>query len=165
MTASLPSRRFALQSIAGAILGAVAYSKRPHWPGFFGGYIRATPLEPLLSEEQDDQLPPTEFVTSADDDRLADLAPLRDVLQRPDEQHYFERELSRREFGDTYSVLADLPVFEPDYEKRDHPAVSRGIYVREGEFTYRIQLVPWCSDAWWIETRGTPEGWNRCHQR
>lgn len=165
MTASFPSRRVVLQSIAGVILGVFAYSKLPRWPGFFGGYIEARPLESLIDrEERDDPPLPTEFVTPADDDRLDGLSPLQDVLQRSSEQA-FRRELSRWEFGDMYRVLEELPVFEPDYEENDHPAVSRGIYVRDEEYTYNIQLVPWCSDVWWIETRGTPEGWPRCHQR
>lgn len=163
MTPSFPSRRFVLRSIGGAILGVMAYSQRPRWPGFFGGLIEAMPLEPLI--DHDDQLPSPEFVTPADDDRLVDLAPLQAVLHPPGEQHPFERELSRHEFSEAYNVLADLPVFEPDYGEDYHHAVGRGIYVDDGDYTYRIQLVPWCSDAWWIETRGTPDGRNYCTRR
>ncbi|MFC4436632.1 MULTISPECIES: hypothetical protein [Natrialbaceae] len=164
MTVSSPSRRFLLQTIAGVILGVVAYLRQPRWPGFFGGYIEATPLEPLIDpEEHDDQLPPNEFVTPSSDSKLVDLVPLQDALQQPSEQI----ELSRREFGDAYSVLEEFPVFEPHHhEGHDHPAVSHGgIYVRDAEYTYVIQLIPWCSNVWWIETRGTPEGRASCAER
>lgn len=155
-----PSRRTALQSIAGVMLGGLAYSRRPHWPGFFGGFIRAHPLESMIdSEEHDDQLPPDEFVTSRDDGRLSDLDQLRAAFQRPREQV----ELSRREFGTAFRALEGLPVFDPDaHAGFDHPAVVYGIYVRDAEYTYRLQLVPWCSDQWWIRTSGMPEGRSTC---
>lgn len=162
MPVSAPSRRVFLQSVAGVILGLATYFQRPHWPGFFGGWIRAMALEPRI--DRDDQLPPPEFVTPADDDRLVNVAPVQAVLQPPGQQISFERELSRREFAKTYSALQELPVFEPD--DGEHPnSVMRGIYVRDREYTYMLQLVPWCSDAWWIETRGTPTGARTCARR
>ncbi|QFU83495.1 hypothetical protein GCU68_13560 [Natronorubrum aibiense] len=157
-----PSRRSVLQALGGVGLG-VAASRQPQWPGFFGGYIEAAPLEPLLdADEHDDQLPPDEFVTPHDDDLLVGLDPLHAALERPDEHVT----LSRREFGATFTALEELPVFYPHrHEGHDHPAVARGLYSRDLEYTYRVQLVPWCSDAWWIRTRGTPEGWASCRER
>lgn len=157
-----PARRKTLQAIGGTILGLGSYFKVPEVPGFFGGYLRAFPLEPLVDESrQDNLLPPDEFVTPADDDRLAHLDPLQAALKR-------EREpvaLSRREFGKTFSVLAELPIYEPTaQERKDHPAIRRGIYVGAEETTYRLNLRPRCSDRWWIETKGTPEGTNTCQR-
>lgn len=157
-----PTRRETMQVIAGTLLGLGSYLQVPDIPGFFGGYLRASPLEPHIDEvRQDELLPPDEFVTPADDDRLADLDSLQEALQRASEQV----ELSRREFGETFSVLRELPIYEPTLEERQaHPAVRRGIYVSDEEYTYRINLQPRCSDRWWIQTKGTPVGQNSCQR-
>lgn len=156
------SRRRTLQAIGGVFLG-VAAARRPDWPGFFGGYVEVNPLEPLLGpEERDTQLLPEGVVTPHDDERIDDLDPLQAALDDPRAQI----ELSRREFGKAYSVLAELPVFHPsEHPEYDHHLLSRGIYVRDDEYTSRVDLVPNCSGRWWIRTRGTPDGRNRCHRQ
>lgn len=156
------SRRTALQAIGGVFLG-VAAARRPHWPGFFGGHVVAMPLEPLLGpEERDARLLPETAVTAHDDERIDDLGPLRAALDDPGARI----ELSRREFGRTFSALEGLPAFHPsERPEYDHHLLSRGIYVRDDEYTSRIDLVPNCSGTWWIRTRGTPDGRNRCHHR
>lgn len=161
MAVPSPSRRSTLQIIAGAFLGVTAYLRRPHWSGFFGGYLKAEPLEPLLEPDEYDQLPPDEFITPHDDDRLADLAPLRAAMQRPGQRVA----VSRREFGTAFDVFERLPEFDPyRHEGHDHPAVPPGIYVRDEDYTYWVQLLPKCSDTWWMETSGTPTGRNQCYR-
>lgn len=158
-----PTRRTALHSVGGVLLGLGSYLRVPDVPGFFGGSLEATALERLLDDdEQRTELPPDEFVTSPDDSRLADLAPLEAALRRPGEPVT----LSRREFGKAYTALEELPVFVPDYDEgHGHPAIRRGIYVRDDGYTYRLSLVPYCSDRWWVETKGSPTDGNTCRRR
>lgn len=145
--------------MGGALLGFAGYLRVPEIPGYFGGYIRAVPIEPLMDQtEHEDLLPPDEFVTPLDD-QLAGDAPLQEALRRAGEWV----ELSRREFGPTFTALEELPIFKPDsQERKDHPVISRGVYLRDEEYTYLIDLQPRCSDRWWIETKGTPTGANSC---
>ncbi len=161
MTAT--SRRAVLSAIGGAFLGVIAYSRRPHWPGFFGGVLRATPVEPLIDpEDHGEKLPPPEYVTSHDDETLAGLEPLQAAFRRREPV-----ELSRREYGRVFSALEELPRFVPRrHEDNYHPVLLSGIYVGDSEYTYRMQLEPWCSDAWWMEVRGTPtRGGLGCRER
>ncbi|SDQ60409.1 hypothetical protein [Natronobacterium texcoconense] len=155
------SRRTLLHTAGGVLLGLAAYSSRPNWPGFFGGYLEATPLEPRIDDDEHDQLPPAEFVTPHDDDPLASLEPLQEALRRPSDRI----ELSRREFGTAFDALEELPVFEPyRHDGYDHSVVARGIYVEDAEYTYRVRLLPQCSEVWWIESLGSPDGRNACHR-
>lgn len=159
MTPPSPSRRSVLQTVGGVFLGAGAYLKRPRWPGFFGGTIEACPVDPHL--EPDDELPPDEYVTPLADDRLADLAPLQEALERPCE----EVALSRREFGNAATALKDIPMFHPYRHGDDvHSDLLPGIYVRDSDYTYWIELSASCEDAWWIETerRSSGDGWYTC---
>lgn len=159
----ISSRRSALQAIGGVVFGVGGYLRIPEVPGFYGGFIKATLLQLLIDQdEHKEQLPPSEFVTPYTDDRISELNTLETALQRPGERV----ELSRREFGNVFTALEKLPVFNPaSHEGYDHPAIVRGIYVRYVDYTYLINLQPWCSDSWWIETKGTPDGQSICHRR
>lgn len=152
------SRRAVLRTVGGVFLGAAAYLRRPHWPGFFGGTITACPVEAMLEPDEDDHRPPDEYVTPIDD-RLADLEPLQEALRRPCEAVA----VSRREFGDAFTALEDRPVYDPYRHEGDDPSgLLRGIYVRDSDHTYLIDLAPSCSDAWWIDETGRPDGWSSC---
>lgn len=158
-----PSRRTLLQSIGGVLVGSMAYLRVPHWPGFFGGYVEAVPLELNFDfEEHGVPLPPDEFLTPHDDERLDGLEPVQRALAGPDG----EVDLSRRTFGTVFDALQELPVFEPHrHEGYERFVFGSGTYVSGPEYTYALRLVPWCSDRWWISTRGTPTGDRTCRHR
>lgn len=157
-----PSRRSVLEVLGGLALGGAAVSDRPHWPGFFGGYVEATPIDPLLEDGAEARSLPDEFVTPRDDESIADLEPLQTALRRDDERV----EVSRREFGEVYDALAELPVFNPyRHDGYEHSGIASGHYVRDSTATHRVRLVPWCSDSWWIETSGSPTNGAACSRR
>lgn len=146
------SRRSVLQALGGALLGVAAVSPRPNFPGLFGGFIRATPVEAYVEEageSPDDHLPPDDVVVRLEDDRVRSSEPIHRATATPWEW----LELSRREYTSLESTLEDLPFYDPPHGAAFPSQFLSGVHVRDDRNTYLIELLPRCSETALVKAR------------
>lgn len=149
MSPPLTSRRSVVEALCGACVGLFAYAKRPRYPGFDGGVLQAYPWG------NPETTPPEEYVTPYDDERIADVEPIREAVRdSPD-----PIELSRREFGEVSIALEELPAYDRTREVgTESPTRHTSPVIRYEGDLYFVSIGSFCEDRWWVGTRGNYHG-------
>lgn len=125
-------------------------------PGAEGGIVEATETNE----------PPNASVTEASDDRISDVGPVQEALQRAKESDTAGGEVSEREYDDVARALSELPW----YDRRGHDSSQpyrSGIYIRYEDSSYVVGLLPYCtgSPIRKAQSERGEYGWGGCIER
>lgn len=128
---------------------------------FISGCLSDPGAEGGLLEALDVDAPPNASVTAATDDRISDVVPVQEVLQRvrENESGVGEVEVSEPEYDRVAQALSELPWYERGDDS--HPS---GIYFRYEQAVFVVVLNPFCTDSPLIDPRGGDGeySWGHC---
>jgi len=148
------NRRQCLATIGGAASAFVAGCLSD--PGAEGGLLEALDVD----------APSNASVTAATDDRISDIAPVQEVLQRVSENEsgVGEVEVSEPEYDRVAQALSELPWYDRGDHDSDHPS---GIYFRYEQAVFVVVLTPFCTESGLIDSRSErgEYSWGGCIRR